>query len=84
MKKRVGKVVLLGTLTSFASSILLGAYGSHSIEWTRQFGTPANEVADSIAVDGQGNAWVAGYTTGALPGQSGAGGLDAFVLKYSR
>ncbi|HIK21013.1 MAG TPA: SBBP repeat-containing protein [Synechococcus sp. M44_DOE_062] len=41
-------------------------------------------MADSIAVDGQGNAWVAGYTTGALPGQSGAGGLDAFVLKYSR
>ncbi|WP_414355442.1 SBBP repeat-containing protein [Synechococcus sp. R55.3] len=81
MKQRVGKVVLLGTLTSFASSILLGAYGSHSIEWTRQFGTPADEVADSIAIDGQGNAWVAGTTTGALPDQLSAGSWGASVLQ---
>jgi hypothetical protein len=51
MKKRVGRVVFASALTFFASSILLRAYGSHSIEWARQFGTPANEVADSIAVD---------------------------------
>jgi hypothetical protein len=113
MKKRVGRVVFASALTFFASSILLRAYGSHSIEWARQFGTPANEVADSIAVDrasgaehfrasgaehfrasgaehfrasgaehfGQGNAWVAGTTTGALPDQLSAGSWGASVLQ---
>jgi len=89
MKKRVGRVVFASALTFFTSSILLRAYGSHSIEWARQFGTPANEVADSIAVDrasgaehfGQGNAWVAGTTTGALPDQLSAGSWGASVLQ---
>ncbi|MFT0727528.1 SBBP repeat-containing protein [Synechococcus sp. F70.1] len=55
-----------------------------STEWIRQFGTPADEGAESVAADGQENAWVAGSTGGALPGQSSAGGRDVFVLKYSR
>ncbi len=82
MKKRVVKVVFVSTLTFFASSILLGAYGQGSSQWIRQFGTSSSDYANSITVDGQGNSWVAGHTYGALPGQASTGKQDAFVRKY--
>ncbi len=50
--------------------------------WTRQFGTPANDQAHDVAVDGAGNAYVAGSTQSTLPGQVSAGGDDAWVRKY--
>lgn len=49
--------------------------------WTRQFGTIHHDSATDVAVDGAGNVFVVGYTTGVLhPG----GTLDAegFVRKY--
>jgi autotransporter-associated beta strand protein len=49
--------------------------------WTRQFGTSAVDAAVDIAADASG-VYVAGYTSGTLPGQSSAGGFDAFVRKY--
>jgi|GEM_PF-784617 len=49
--------------------------------WTRQFGTAGFDQALFVAVDLSG-IYVTGYTTGALPGQSSAGGHDAFVRKY--
>src|SRR5262245_53530980 len=49
----------------------------------RQFGTTAEDTARRIAVDGMGSVYGAGYTDGALPGQTSAGGTtDAFVRKY--
>ena len=50
--------------------------------WIRQFGTSGDEQAHSMVVDGNGDVLVAGETAGALPGQSSAGGRDAFVRKY--
>lgn len=50
--------------------------------WTRQFGSEGFEVAVGVAVDGQGNAYVAGWTSATLPGQDSAGGMDAFLRKY--
>ena len=50
--------------------------------WTRQFGTPSGDDAHGVAVDAGGNAYVAGRTPGTLPGQTPAGGYDAFVRKY--
>ncbi len=50
--------------------------------WTRQFGSPGGDEALGVAVDGLGNVYVAGHTGGTLPGQTSAGGLDAFVRKY--
>jgi hypothetical protein len=50
--------------------------------WTRQFGTAAYEIANATAVDSAGNVLVAGITNGALPGQTSAGSIDAFVRKY--
>jgi len=49
--------------------------------WTRQFGTPALEWAWELSVDPTG-VYVAGFTYGILPGQTGDGGVDAFVRKY--
>ena len=49
--------------------------------WTRQFGSSAIDYPISISVDASG-VYVAGYTSGALPGQTSAGGYDAFVRKY--
>jgi hypothetical protein len=51
--------------------------------WTRQFGTPSTDRAFGVAVDASSNIMVVGRTGGALPGQTNAGGDDAFVRKYS-
>lgn len=54
------------------------------LQWIRQFGTPSEDRASSIALDSSGDVYVAGYTTSALPGFSFLGGFaDAFVLKYN-
>ncbi len=47
--------------------------------WTHQFGAVAE--AFSVAVNASGDAYVAGYTRGALTGSPSAGGQDAFVRK---
>jgi hypothetical protein len=49
--------------------------------WTRQFGTPAPDVANGVATDVSG-VYLSGRVDGALPGQLPAGGADAFVRKY--
>jgi hypothetical protein len=49
--------------------------------WMRQFGTPAPD--DAVAVGGTAKAvYVAGSTTGALPGQELLGETDAFIRRY--
>jgi len=52
--------------------------------WIRQFGTESLDVAYSLAVNRGGNVWISGHTQGTFPGQTSAGGQDAFVLKYGR
>jgi hypothetical protein len=49
--------------------------------WTRQFGTVGSDRATGITADASGID-LSGFTTGALPGQIGAGGQDAFVRRY--
>ncbi|MBX3188594.1 MAG: SBBP repeat-containing protein [Labilithrix sp.] len=51
--------------------------------WTRQFGTDATDDAHALSIDAAGNIMVAGDTAGALPMQTSAGDVDAFVRKYS-
>jgi beta-propeller repeat-containing protein len=50
--------------------------------WTRQFGGGGGEGAWGVALDPAGDAYVVGTTRAALPGQSPAGGFDAFVRRY--
>ena len=49
--------------------------------WTRQFGTTTSDIAGGVAVDASG-VYVAGLTSGTLPGQRSVGGWDGFVRKY--
>jgi len=51
--------------------------------WTAIFGTSANDGVADVVVDLSG-VYLAGYTEGALPGQTNKGGRDGFVLKYDR
>ena len=59
--------------------------------WTRQFGTPrtssaqGEDHASDVAVDGAGNVYVVGSSSGALPGQTrNRRGNDAYLRKYDR
>jgi len=52
------------------------------VVWTRQFGTSASDFAYSVAVDAQGNVYVAGNTFGNLEGTN-QGSADVFVAKYT-
>jgi len=49
--------------------------------WTQQFGTKGYDRATAVAVDGNG-VYVAGATSGVLPGQTRIGGEDAFLRMY--
>jgi Beta-propeller repeat len=50
--------------------------------FTRQIGTPYNDIGYAIAVDGSGNVYVTGSTGGSLPGNATAGQLDVFLAKF--
>jgi hypothetical protein len=49
--------------------------------WTRQFGTALGEHSAGVAVRG-GAVYVLGETQGAFPGESSAGGADAFLARF--
>ena len=73
----------LGKTNAGANDAFVRKYGSDgNLTWTRQFGTPAYDIAWAVAVDVAGDAYVAGYTGGTLAGQVSAGDSDAFVRKY--
>ena len=79
-----GRILLVLTLLGIWRGLAAPrAARAEEIEWMRQFGgtAPANDMAQ--ATDTEGNLYVVGYTSGAMPGQSRAGGVyDAFVRKY--
>ena len=52
--------------------------------WTgvKQFGTTAPDSGISIALDGKGNVYVAGYTLGNFDGYVNPGTFDAFLVQY--
>ncbi|MFQ5933713.1 MAG: SBBP repeat-containing protein [Dehalococcoidia bacterium] len=50
--------------------------------WTRQFGSPDNEVIQSVATGPAGRVYVVGWTSGALPSQRNLGGTDIFLRVY--
>jgi uncharacterized repeat protein (TIGR01451 family) len=78
-RRKAGRTVLIG-LVAFAFVAVGGASGQQ-IEWTRQFGSPGEDAASAVAA-APSAIYVAGGADGALPGQTNAGGVDAFVRKY--
>ena len=76
-----------GTLQGQASAggddAFLRRYNADGDEiWTLQFESSESDSASDVAVDAEGNVYVAGFTDGAQPSQDGAGDGDAFVSKY--
>lgn len=67
---------------SNATAFILKFSGSGALLWSRTFGTPVDDVASDVAVDSNGNAYVAGTTWGDLARPHGGGG-DMFVRKYT-
>ncbi len=50
--------------------------------WIRQAGTAGTDIAQGVAVDGAGNVYITGSTSGSLGGPN-AGDYDSFLAKYS-
>ena len=50
--------------------------------WVRRFGSEGGDLAQAVAIGGEGDLYVAGFVGGALPGQTHLGVQDAFVRKY--
>lgn len=51
--------------------------------WIRQRGTAGDERAQDVTLDAMGRPWLSGYTTGALDGETNAGGTDVFAMRFS-
>ncbi len=56
------------------------------VQWVRQLATPADDEANGVALDAQGNIYIAGCTDSVLPGNlrgtSNGSGSDAFISRY--
>lgn len=50
--------------------------------WTRQFGSPADDYGVAVGLDRLGNPTVVGSTDGTLPGETSAGGTEAFLRRF--
>jgi hypothetical protein len=75
---------LSGKTYQGGSDVFLRKYdrgGEH--QWTRQFGTSADEVGYGVAVNDSG-VYVVGTTWGALPVQTHWGSADVFVRAYTK
>jgi len=70
-----------GTSAGSADVFLAKVDSAGSPLWSRQIGTSSEDVSRAVAVDGEGNAYISGYTYGSL-GATNAGGADAFLAKY--
>jgi hypothetical protein len=73
----------LGGANQGSNDAFIAKYDSSgSLLWSRQLGTGASDYGQSVAVDATGNAFMTGYTLGALGGPL-QGSWDAFIAKYS-
>ena len=81
IRRYVRRTTLLFFFSALFATIHPQRAGAQRIEWIRQFGTAGDDNTWGLAVDPTG-VYVVGDTNGALPGQTSAGALDAFVRKF--
>jgi uncharacterized delta-60 repeat protein len=75
-----------GNSLTGSEDLFVTKYDSTSTKaWTKQLGTlgPSNVEANAATVDGSGNLYIAGDTTGGLDGNTQTGTNDFFVTKYN-
>ena len=72
------------SVSDLASNFLVQPYtwSFGMAPWTRQLGSASEDVAQAITSDAAGNVYAAGFTSGALDGQTSAGNSDLFITKY--
>ena len=75
-----GAIVSLLVISAAAAGV--SAETPYPIAWIRQLGTSSGDGSYSVAVDGEGNAFISGYTGGDLAGPNAGGESDAFLAKY--
>jgi cysteine-rich repeat protein len=76
--------VLAGQSNAGAEDAFIVKYSaSGTLQWARQFGTSTPDQALAVRATPSGTSYVAGYTEGTFPGQSSAGGVDAFVRQVA-
>ena len=69
--------------TLMSEDIFLVKYNSSGTkQWSRFYGETGSNVTVGLAVDGSGNAYLAGNTNAALEGVTPAGGHDLILIKY--
>jgi hypothetical protein len=74
---------LAGNANAGSTDAFVASYSTTgATQWIAQLGTGAADEANGIALDGAGGVYVVGSTSGALDGNTNAGGVDAFVAKY--
>ena len=62
---------------------LVKYYDNGTKQWTQQLGTESSDGGYGVSVDNSSNIYVTGYTDGGLDGNTNAGGLDIFLVKYN-
>jgi hypothetical protein len=96
-RDRTGNIYVVGDTMAtylgqptFPGQATIGSYdavvvqydASGAVQWIREFGTDSVDAAMAVAVDGENNVYVTGYTYGTFPGETNAGGDDLFLAKY--
>ena len=89
---RRGRVIVAGTthgampgqtyLGGFSDGFVRVYTRAGRVAWTRQVGTPERDDAYGVATDRKRRVFVAGGTSGTLPGQTANGGSDVFLRAY--
>ncbi len=73
-----------GHSSAGGSDLIVVKYNSSGTkQWTQQLGSSSHDRVNGVATDSSGNVYVVGYTYGGLDGNSSAGGMDLFVVKYN-
>ena len=74
---------LEGNINAGMGDIFLAKYDSSGNKlWTRHLGSKDYDCARGVVIDGSGNIYLAGYTEDGLDGNTNAGSVDIFLVKY--